>query len=118
MKLNHINLAVTDVPAAATFLETYFGLRHIEGAPRDQSLDVLLDDDGLVLTLMRAGQAKEISYPGFFHVGFIQPSAEAVDELNRRLKDDGYDPKPPRRFHGSWTFYFTAPGGFRVEVLH
>jgi hypothetical protein len=27
MKLNHINLAVTDLSAAAAFLETYFGLR-------------------------------------------------------------------------------------------
>lgn len=27
MKLNHLNLTVTDVPAAAHFLETYFGLR-------------------------------------------------------------------------------------------
>jgi catechol 2,3-dioxygenase-like lactoylglutathione lyase family enzyme len=118
MKLNHLNLTVTDVPEAAKFLEKYFGLRHIEGAPRDESLDVLLDDDGLVLTLMRVGQATEVWYPASFHVGFIQPSAESVDELNQRLKDDGYDPKPPRRFHGSWTFYFKAPGGFTIEVLH
>ena len=40
-----------------------------------------------------------------------------VDEL-QRLKADGFDPQPPREFHGAWTFYFRCPGGFVVEVLH
>ena len=31
---------------------------------------------------------------------------------------DGFDMKPPREFHGGWTFYFRAPGGFLVEVFH
>ena len=26
--------------------------------------------------------------------------------------------KPPHEFHGGWTFYFRAPGGFLVEVFH
>jgi catechol 2,3-dioxygenase-like lactoylglutathione lyase family enzyme len=26
--------------------------------------------------------------------------------------------EPPREFHGAWTFYFRAPGGFLVEVMH
>jgi hypothetical protein len=58
-----------------------------------------------------------VSYPASFHVGFIQPNPERVDEINRRLKEDGYDVPPPSRQHGSWTFYFRAPGGFTVEVL-
>jgi hypothetical protein len=33
------------------------------------------------------------------------------------LKDVGYDVPPPSRQHGSWTFYFLAPGGFTIEVL-
>ena len=31
MRLNHINLAVSDVPASRAFLETYFGLDRIAG---------------------------------------------------------------------------------------
>jgi hypothetical protein len=31
MKLNHLNLMVTDVRAAGAFLETYFGLRSMGG---------------------------------------------------------------------------------------
>jgi lactoylglutathione lyase len=40
-----------------------------------------------------------------------------VNEINRRLKGDGYDVPEPSRQHGSWTFYFRAPGGFTIEVL-
>jgi lactoylglutathione lyase len=52
-----------------------------------------------------------------FHIGFVQESEEQVNEINRRLRDDGYAVPEPARLHGSWTFYFQAPGGFTVEVL-
>ena len=48
----------------------------------------------------------------------MQESEEKVDEINRRLKDDGFDVKSPARLHGAWTFYFQAPGGFTIEVGH
>jgi lactoylglutathione lyase len=51
-----------------------------------------------------------VSYPDTFHIGFVQASAAKVDEINTRLKADGYDVLEPSRQHGSWTFYFTAPG--------
>jgi catechol 2,3-dioxygenase-like lactoylglutathione lyase family enzyme len=117
MKLNHLNLTVSDVPEAKRFLMEYFGLRPMDGAPSTAGFDILLDDEGLVLTLMRVGGTTEVSWPASFHIGFIQPSEERVNEINRRMKDDGHDVRPPRRFHGSWTFYFRAPGGFTVEVL-
>ncbi len=110
MKLNHLNLTVTDVAEAAQFLETYFGL-HKQGG--NKGLTVLFDDNGLVLTLMKAGQ---VSYPGTFHIGFIQESEQCVNEMYQRLKDDGFKVEPPQRSH-AWTFYIQAPGGFTVEVL-
>jgi catechol 2,3-dioxygenase-like lactoylglutathione lyase family enzyme len=112
MKLNHLNLTVTDVGAARGFLENYFGLRC--AATRGDSFAALADDDGLFLTLM-AG--KTVEYPGTFHVGFAQESEEKVNEINQRLKDDGFEVKSPARIHGAWTFYFLAPGGFTIEVL-
>ncbi|GHO70257.1 glyoxalase [Ktedonobacter sp. SOSP1-52] len=110
MKLNHVNLTVTDVPATANFLETCFGLRNQGG---NKGFTVLFDDDNLVLTLMKAGQ---VSYPGTFHIGFVQESEERVNEIYQRLKDDGFEMKPPERSH-AWTFYVQAPGGFLIEVL-
>ena len=63
------------------------------------------------------GQPFEIRYPANFHIGFGQASAEAVNAIHKRLRDDGYDVPEPSRQHGAWTFYFTAPGGFTIEVL-
>ena len=111
IKLNHLNLTVTDVNAAKDFLVTYFNLR--SGGTRGNSFAALFDDNGLVLTLMKGAQ---VSYPNTFHIGFIQESEEKVNEINRRLKEDGFDVQPPQRSHG-WTFYVQAPGGFTVEIL-
>jgi lactoylglutathione lyase len=66
---------------------------------------------------MKVGGEVEVKYPASFHIGFIQESKDRVNEINKRLKDDGYDVPPPSIQHGSWTFYFQAPGGFTIEVL-
>ena len=118
MKLNHLNLTVTDAAETAAFLEKYFGMRSLEGAPPARStMAFLTDDNGMILTLIRGRRGGPVEYPENFHVGFIQPSEERVNEINRRLKEDGFDVPPPDRQHGSWTFYFRAPGGFTIEVL-
>ena len=114
MKLNHINLTVTDVQAAKKVLETYFEMKSYEGGSKN--FEALYDDSGMVLTLMTAGHAKEVKYPATFHIGFGQESEEKVNEINQRLKDDGFDVQPPERHH-AWTFYFQAPGGFTIEVM-
>jgi len=113
MRLNHLNLTVTDVSKAKAFLETYFGLRSMAGG--NSNMSGLFDDDGLTLVLMR-GKTAKVSYPEGFHIGFMQASAEQVDVINQRLEEDGFDVPPPRRLHGSWAFYFQAPGGFMIEV--
>lgn len=73
------------------------------------------DDDGSVLTLMKAGKTTQVSYPDNFHIGFVVESEAQVDAINRRLKDDGYDVTSPERHHG-YTFYVKAPGGFTIEL--
>ena len=111
MRLNHLNLAVSDVPAAKSFLETYFGLIDIGGGNKNRAF--LRDEGWLVLSMFKAKDAK---YPGTFHIGFIQESEAAVNELHRRMVADGFAAPPPQRAH-AWTFYVEAPGGFTVEVL-
>jgi len=111
VKLNHLNLTVSDVKATIDFLVKYFGLQI--GNTRGNTFAVLFDDGGLVLTLMKGNQ---VSYPNTFHIGFIQESEDRVNEINQRMKDDGFDVEPPQRSH-AWTFYVQAPGGFTVEVL-
>ena len=116
MKLNHLNLTVTDVTATRTFLQTYFGLRDMGG---NSNMAFLADDNDMVLSLtsMKVGKETEVKYPVTFHIGFIQPTEERVNEINQRLRDEGFDVPAPSRQHSSWTFYFQAPGGFVIEVL-
>jgi catechol 2,3-dioxygenase-like lactoylglutathione lyase family enzyme len=118
MKLNHLNLTVTNVPETHHFLEKYFGLKGYGRLEPNEAMSFLSDDNGLVLALFRAANGTEVKYPGAFHVGFIQESEERVNEINQRLRDDGYRVAKPARLHGSWTFYFKSPGGFTIEVLH
>jgi catechol 2,3-dioxygenase-like lactoylglutathione lyase family enzyme len=115
MRLNHVNLTVPDVPKSRDFFEKYFGFRCVAERGRD-ALAVLIDDTQFALTFNNFDKAAEVTYPGAFHIGFMQDSREKVDEIFERLKADGLDPQQPREFHGAWTFYFTAPGGFTVEV--
>jgi catechol 2,3-dioxygenase-like lactoylglutathione lyase family enzyme len=112
MKINHLNLTVTDVQAAGRFLETYFGL--VSAAARGDNFAAMFDDDRFVLTLMKGN---EVSYPKTFHVGFPQKNEEAVNEMHRRLKEDGYEVTAPVHAHG-YTFYVKAPGGFTIEVCY
>ena len=77
----------------------------------------LSDDKGLVLALFRTAKGTEVTYPPGFHIGFIQESEEQVNQINQRLREDGFQVPKPARLHGSWTFYFKSPGGFTIEVL-
>jgi lactoylglutathione lyase len=125
VKLNHVNLTVKDASETGRFLEKYFGLQgsvnpytgEEMGIKENPRFAVLFDDDGLVLTLIADGSLGEITYPETFHIGFMQESEERVNEINSRLKADGYDVPPPSKQHGAWTFYMLAPGGFTIEVL-
>jgi lactoylglutathione lyase len=112
MKLNHLNLTVNDVLATHRFLQKHFDLKPLGKANKNMAF--LTDENGIVLSMFKGN---EVSYPETFHVGFIQESNERVNEINQRLKDDGFDVSPPSKQHGSWTFYFLAPGGFTIEVL-
>lgn len=138
MTLNHLNLTVPDPTETSAFLAKYFDLRPRGG---NMGIQMLNDDSGMVLTLIKArredlkepevvrpdgltggalragGKPPAVKYPSSFHIGFIQPTHERVNEINERLRNDGFQVDAPSHQHGSWTFYFTAPGGFTVEVL-
>jgi hypothetical protein len=49
----------------------------------------LTDGNGFVLSLMKASKTTEVKYPGYFHIGFFVDSEDTVNEINRRLKEDG-----------------------------
>jgi catechol 2,3-dioxygenase-like lactoylglutathione lyase family enzyme len=117
MRLNHLDLAVSDVSLTRAFFEKYFGFRCVFERGRD-TIAVLLGESGFILTLSNFDKVDRVEYPNGFHIGFMQDSRERVDEIYRRLTSDGINAEPPREFHGAWTFYFRAPGDFVVEIFH
>ena len=115
MKLNHINLAVTDVQEASSFLVKYFGMRSMGG---NKGMGFLTDEHegwGFVLTLMKSNKETQ-KYPGNFHIGFFIEDEKTVDEIHSRLKQDGFDVPAPENNGHAYGFYVQAPGGFTIEV--
>jgi lactoylglutathione lyase len=114
VKLNHMNLAVDDVPATRQFLERNFDLRPVgEG---HKNFVILLDDDGFALTLMGVGRFKTAAYPKTFHIGFIQPTDADVNAVHQRLTDEGLSVDSPSHRHGAWSFSCEAPGGLTIVI--
>ncbi|MFS8050289.1 VOC family protein [Rhizobium lusitanum] len=121
MRLNHLDLHVPDVAATRDFFVSVFGLTEVKthGA---NGLAILRDDAGLELVISRAvekfGGADSVSVGrNTYHIGFMQPSREAVDILFERVKSAGCDvPNPPAAIRGGWSFYCFAPGRILVEV--
>jgi catechol 2,3-dioxygenase-like lactoylglutathione lyase family enzyme len=113
MKLNHINLGVTDVPAATDFLVRHFGLRLAEHMPQTDAMGFTLDDNDALISVFKA---RDATYPKIFHIGFLQDSRDAVDAMHDQLSADGCEPGSRATEHGRYVFYVNAPGGFVVEV--
>lgn len=124
MILNHLNLTVTNPEETSAFLAKYFGLQAKGG---NKGMQLLNDDQGMVLTLFKAGAADrltdaepsepaQVRYPSTFHIGFLVESDARVRAIHQRLHDDGVPVDAPSVMHGSLTFYFTAPGGFVIQV--
>ncbi|EYB68057.1 hypothetical protein DEIPH_ctg029orf0071 [Deinococcus phoenicis] len=112
MRLNHINLSVTDVPATVALLETYFGLSRSE-MPCNAHMAFLRDESGFLLSMFRG---KDVTYPQTFHIGFLQDTPQQVRDLHARLTEGGFNPPAPSENHGRLTFYFQSGTGVTIEV--
>ena len=117
--LNHTNLTTYDVPALTEFFRSVFDFQIMH--QRNDKLVVLRNSDGFLLTLMYDKRmTPEQGYPGLFHVGFLQPTQDAVDLMHEALNARNYiAPKPAKLRRGgpeAYGFYYDAPGGVLVEV--
>ena len=114
MKLNHINLGVTDVPATVALFEQHFGMKPAgEGMPMNDRMAFMRDDAGSLISVF---QAKDVTYPKVFHIGFLQDTPEQVRAIYAQLTGGGFEIPAPTENHGRLTFYFNTPVGFIIEV--
>lgn len=117
--LNHTNLTTYDVPALTEFFCSLFDFQVVD--ERSSKLAVLRNPAGFLLTLMYDKRmTPQQGYPGLFHVGFLQPTQNAVDLVHHALSARSYiAPKPAKLQRGgpaAYGFYCEAPGGVMVEV--
>jgi catechol-2,3-dioxygenase len=117
--LNHTNLTTYNVPALKEFFSSVFGFQVL--TERGDKFAVLQNSEGFLLTLMfDKHMTPEQGYPGIFHVGFLQPTQQAVDLVHEALIARSYTaPKPAKLERGgpsTYGFYCDAPGGVLVEV--
>lgn len=97
MKIEHIALYVSDLERAREFFVRYFGASSNEGyhnKTTDFRSYFLSFADGTRLEIMhRPGltdpETKHLR-TGYAHIAFQAGSGAAVDELTRRLRQDGY----------------------------
>jgi hypothetical protein len=106
MKLNHINLAVSNVLDVIKLFETYFGFTCAE-IKGDNVVAILKGTDDFTLVIMAARNERPI-YPDDFHIGFMLGSEEEVTKTYNALKNGGIAVgHMPRKIRGSFGFYFS-----------
>jgi catechol 2,3-dioxygenase-like lactoylglutathione lyase family enzyme len=117
MKLNHINLPVSDVAANRDFFANHFGMVTVMELGKN-FLAMLVDESGMVLNLSHfdKDKATAIDYHKDLHVGFFVDTVEEVDSVHARIVANGLDAPAPKKREGRYAFYVKAPGGFDVEV--
>lgn len=116
MHLNHLDLCVPDVPAAAAFFTRHFGFRELAMRGRGR-LAVLEDAGGFVLVLSNLEQADAFRYPEQFHVGFVLDDEAAVTAAYDDVRAGGAAiVHPLNRNRRGLMFYCACPGGIMVEV--
>ncbi|MEP6684672.1 MAG: VOC family protein [Parafilimonas sp.] len=116
MKLNHINLVVSDVANTIHFFEKYFNFTCIE-IKGDNIVAVLNGAGDFTLVIMK-NKDGNIVYPDAFHIGFILDNKEEVITTYQQLKNDGIDVgNKPKNIRDSFGFYFNFDN-IMIEVAH
>jgi catechol 2,3-dioxygenase-like lactoylglutathione lyase family enzyme len=115
MKLNHLDLQVSDVTRARTFFETHFGFTCTY--QRKEQLAVLEDDDGFAFGVSNLFGSPPPSYPRDFHLGFILETEADVRRTYARLREAGVELKTEVSRGGPNVYFMCAgPDGIGIEV--
>ncbi|MDJ1480913.1 VOC family protein [Cytophagaceae bacterium YF14B1] len=107
MKLNHINLVVTDIPKTIRLFENQLGFTCIQN--RKDAIAVLTNTEEFALVLWSSKLNKEatVHYPENFHIGFYQPDKEAVLTVYQNLKAENVTfESEPKNIRNTFGFYF------------
>ena len=123
MKIEHIAMYVKDLEAAKDFFIKYFDGKPNEGYRNEKTgfrSYFLKFADGARLEIMNSSilenKEKNIHGAGYAHIAFSLGSREAVDELTKRLKTDGFEVISGPRTTGDG-YYESAVIGFEGNII-
>ena len=115
MRLNHVDLQVSDVDAAREFFEGFFDLRC--KYQRHKQIAIFENGSGLEFAVSNLFDSPAPSYPPDFHVGFILDHASDVRAVYERLKQAGVGMKLDLGVQGpALVFQCLGPDDIPVEV--
>ena len=116
MKLNHINLVVSDVISSVNLFETYFDFKCT--AIKGDNIVAVLEGEGNFTLVIMAAKQGEVTYHEAFHIGFMMDSEDEVTKLYERLKNSEVPvTRAPAKIRDSFGFYFHFDR-FMIEVGH
>ncbi len=107
MKLNHINLVVTDIPKAIGLFVNQLGFKCFTN--RNDRMAVLTNTDAFALVLWSSSLNREqtVQYPENFHIGFYQPDRESVLAVYESLQGlEVTFESEPKKIRNTFGFYF------------
>jgi catechol 2,3-dioxygenase-like lactoylglutathione lyase family enzyme len=115
MKLNHVDLQVSNVSKARNFFETYFDF-HCEYR-REGEIAILKDEAGLSLGVSNLFDSPAPDYPPDFHIGFILENEDEVRPMYEHLKAVGVPMKAEFSRRGPNVYFVClAPDSIAIEV--
>lgn len=121
MRLEHVNISVTDPRATAAILSDLFGWHtRWEGPAKDDGFTVHVGDDhGYLALYAPAGGQNPVGDTyhltgGLNHVGIVVDDLDAVEA---RVKAHGYVPNSHADYEPGRRFYFDGPDGIEYEVV-
>jgi catechol 2,3-dioxygenase-like lactoylglutathione lyase family enzyme len=114
MKLNHLDLQVSDVPGAVAYFERYFDLE-VQSNRDSKAIAILSDRHGFVLVLQRF-KGKGEAYPEGFHIGFLVDDVDTVHRVHAKVEADGVKVSDVIANNRGTMIYCSAPDGILVEV--
>jgi catechol 2,3-dioxygenase-like lactoylglutathione lyase family enzyme len=114
MRLNHLDLQVSDVPAAIVFFEQLFELQ-CQSNRASPAIAILSDDAGFVLVLQRKKDPAS-AYPEGFHLGFLVEDVALVHQVHARAKAAGVQVSDVIHNNRGVLIYCASADGYSVEV--
>lgn len=127
MRIEHVAIWTRDVERLRRFYETYFGAaagaKYVNRGRRFQSYFLSFPEGGRLELMQEPGVGDApagagAGRAGYGHVALAVGSEERVDELTRRLWQDGYRVAdgPRRTGDGYYESVVLDPDGNRVEI--